>query len=317
MSLLTIAMSSFVRRKKSLGAFQAILCFFGVVLFSSMCNAAEITQVTLAWDPSDDPNVAGYNVYCRTTGRTYGGPIGTVANVPNPELPLTLEYGKKYYCVVTAYDTYGNESPPSSEVSWPIQVISPNGGEIIATGETYPIQWYADPQAVRFKLLFSMNKGKSWIDINQDDYVINTSYDWLVPALRGNKKACLIRVIGYDNSNRKVGDDRSDARFRTEVIKLTTPNGGEEIASTYLYTINWETNETIRPVDKVSLFLSNDGGSTWLSIVSLAGNPESYEWTVPKVSKRKSKCKIKIALKDAAGFTVGSDISSAYFTINP
>ena len=309
--------SSFIRRKKSLGAIQAILCFFLVAVFVSMGNAAEVTQITLAWDPSDDPNVAGYNVYWRTTGRTYRKPIGTVGNVPNPEFSLTLSYGRRYYFAVTAYDTYGNESSPSNEISWPIQVFSPNGGEIIASGDTYPIQWYADSQAVKFRLLYSMNEGESWIDINQEDYVTGTSYNWIVPAPRGNKKACLVRVIGYDDSNKKVGDDRSDDPFRTEVMRLTTPNGGEQIASTYPYTINWETNETVRPVDEVSLFFTKDGGSTWSPIDTLTGNPESYEWTVPTVTKRKTKCKVKVVLKDAEGVTLGSDVSDAYFSVNP
>ena len=313
---LTVSLS-LIWKKKSLGAIQAILCLFLVLLLVSMSNAAEVTQITLAWDRSNDSDVTGYKVYWRTAGRAYGKPIGTVGNVSNPEFSLTLSYGEKYYFAVTAHDRYGNESFRSDEISWPIQVFSPNGGEIIATGDTYPIEWYADSEAVKFRLLYSTNKGKSWIDINEDDYVTSGSYNWKVPAPRGNKKTYLVRVIGYDASNRKVGEDRSDAPFGAEVVRLAAPDGGEQLTSGVPYNITWVTNETVRPVEEVRLFFTEDGGATWDPIDILTGNPESYGWTVPAVAKKKKKCGVKVVLKDVEGVTVGSDVSDDYFTINP
>jgi len=206
---------SIVRGKKSLGVILAILCCFFLAPLVSMTHA-QVTQITLAWSPSNDSDIAGYKVYRRTAGRTYKKPIGTVENVPNPELSLNVSYGKKYYFVVTSYDIYRNESSPSDEVSWPIQVFSPNGGEIIASGSTCPIQWYADSRAEEFQLLYSVNKGRSWHPI-----------------------------------------------------------------------------------------------------ATLTGSFRSYEWTVPEVVKRKTKCKVKVVLKDAEGVTLGSDVSDAYFRVDP
>lgn len=309
--------SSFISRKKSPGVVQAILCFFLVALFVSISNAAEVTQITLSWDPNDEPDLAGYNVYRRTADNVYRKPLDMVGIMPNPEYSLTLPYGKKYYFVVSAFNMYGIESPYSNEVSWPIQVLSPNGREILASGDTYPIQWYADPKAVKFRLLYSMDKGKSWMDINQDDYVTGTNYNWTVPAQRSNKKACLVKVIGYDSSNKKVGEDRSDTPFSMEVIRLATPNGGEHLISIDPCNITWETNVTVNPIEEVRLFLTKDGGITWDPIDTLAGNPESYGWIVPEVIKKKTKCKVKVVLKDAGGVTVGSDTSDAYFVIYP
>jgi fibronectin type 3 domain-containing protein len=124
---------------------------------------AQVTQITSAWNPGNDSDVAGYKVYRRTTGKAYKKPIGTVENVPNPELSLNVSYGKKYYLAVTSYDIYGNESSPSNEVSWPIQVFSSSGGETITSGSPCLIQWYADSRAEEFELLYSVNKGKSWL----------------------------------------------------------------------------------------------------------------------------------------------------------
>ncbi len=207
---------SFVIKKKSLGVILAILCFFLIVPHVSMTHAAQVTQITLAWDPSSDPDVEGYRVYRRIAGQTHMKQIGTVENVANPKFSSKVSYGRKYYFAVTAYDIYGNESSLSDEISWPIQVFSPNGGEIIASGSPCPIEWYADSRAEEFDLLYSVNKGKSW-----------------------------------------------------------------------------------------------------LPIATLTGSFRSYEWTVPQVVKRKTKCKVRVVLKGAGGVTVARDGSDAYFTVNP
>ena len=206
---------SFVMRRKSLGVILAILCCFLLAPLVSMTHA-QVTQITLAWSPSNDSDVAGYKVYRRAAGKAYKKPTGTVENVPNPEFSLNVSYGKKYYFAVTSYDIYGNESSPSDEVSWPIQVFSPNGGEIVASGSTCLIQWYADSRAEEFQLLYSVNKGRSWYPI-----------------------------------------------------------------------------------------------------ATLTGSFRSYEWTVPEVVKRKTKCTVKVVLKDAEGVTLGNDVSDAYFTVDP
>ena len=202
-------------RRKLLGVILAILCCFLLAPLVSMTHA-QVTQVTLAWSPSNDSDVAGYKVYRRAAGKAYKKPIGTVESVPNPEFSLNVSYGKKYYFAVTSYDIYGNESSLSDEVSWPIQVFSPNGGEILASGSTCLIQWYADSRAEEFQLLYSVNKGRSWHPI-----------------------------------------------------------------------------------------------------ATLTGSFRSYEWTVPEMAKRKTKCKVKVVLKDAEGVTLGSDVSDAYFRVNP
>ncbi len=128
MPLITIvSSSSTTTRKKSPGPVEAILCFLLVAILPSISNAAEVTQVTLAWDPSNDPGVAGYKVYLRRGGKPYGKPVDIVGNVSNPQCFLTVSYGGKYYFAVTACDTNGHESSYSNEVSWPIQLFSPNG----------------------------------------------------------------------------------------------------------------------------------------------------------------------------------------------
>jgi hypothetical protein len=197
-----------------------------------------------------------------------------------------------------------------------VALLEPIGGDVIPSGSTYTIRWEGSSPAVKFGLLYSMNNGLTWRWVTAD-FVTGTSYDWRVPTPPGNKKTCLVKVIGYDGSDKRLGTDLSDAPFTIEVAKLTTPNGGEQLTSNALYSITWEANETARPVAKVTLSFTKDGGVTWVTIKTLMGNPKSHEWKVPTVIKARTKCKVKMVLKDAAGVNIGSDVSDAYFTITP
>ena len=99
----------------------------------------------------------------------------------------------------------------------PLSVITPNGGEIIADGSTYTIQWTAPQDMVKFTLKYSSNNGNSWKKVAKN--VEGTSYEWEVPVLKKDKKKCLIQVIGYDESGKKRGKDTSDATFTIETVR--------------------------------------------------------------------------------------------------
>jgi cysteine-rich repeat protein len=190
-------------------------------------------------------------------------------------------------------------------------LLSPNGGETIPSGSIYTIRWTAPPGAVKFTLKYSINNGSTWKLIASNR--TGTSYDWHVPTLSNNKTNCLVKVIGFNSSGAKVGEDISDSTFTIEVIKVTSPDGGEILTSGGTHTITWLTNGTIRPVANTKLFRSINGGTSWTAIKTVSGNPGSYIWTVPNVSS--SNCKVKVVLKDSGGVTVGSDMSDGVFTI--
>jgi hypothetical protein len=199
-----------------------------------------------------------------------------------------------------------------------IKVLALNGGEVIPSGKPYNITWTAPDTAKSFKVFYSIDNGVTWNFIN----IVNNErhYTWDVPVFTGNKKKCFIKVVGFGEENAvglKLGSDSSDGPFTIEVIKLNTPNGGETLTSGSTYNITWATNSTKKPVSKVILSYTLDGGVTWKAIPAITGNPGTYSWTVPKVSTSKTKCKVKVVLKDSAGNTIGSDVSDAFFTISP
>ena len=72
-------------------------------------------EVTLAWDPNSEPDLAGYKLYYGLGSGQYDEIID-VGNVTTNTV-TGLEDGLTYYFVVTAYNTAGLESDPSNEVS--------------------------------------------------------------------------------------------------------------------------------------------------------------------------------------------------------
>ena len=195
------------------------------------------------------------------------------------------------------------------------RLYSPNGGELIRSGSTYDIKWGAPVEAVRFDLNYSSDNGQTWNKIGSG--LPYAPYPWIVPTPKQNQTKCLVKVIGYDASDSKVGADTSDAPFTIEVVKLDSPNGGATYVSDEFPSIVWTTNVTKNTVDKVILYYTLNDGSTWAKIATLSGNPGILIWDLPQVTKLKAKCKVKVVLKNKNGDTIGSDISDSYFTIMP
>ncbi len=75
-------------------------------------------QVSLTWDPSGDPDAAGYKIHYSTQSGNYLWVVdagsGTSCTLPN------LTVGSTYYFAATAYDSNGYESDYSNEVSYTV-----------------------------------------------------------------------------------------------------------------------------------------------------------------------------------------------------
>jgi hypothetical protein len=111
-------------RARALTALLITSCL--AVLTSQSVNGA---SVTLAWNPSVTPGVAGYNVYYGTNSQNYtsSAPAGTATNVT----VSGLTPGVTYYFSATAYDSLGIESDFSIETNY-VPVLTGNNPPTIS-----------------------------------------------------------------------------------------------------------------------------------------------------------------------------------------
>ena len=105
--------SKSIRRIWILG-FEIVVCII-VGLIASNAMAA---QVTLAWDPNTESDLAGYRVHYGTASGSYTSHTD-VHNVTSYTV-TGLTAGQTYYFAATAYDASGNESGYSNPLSYAV-----------------------------------------------------------------------------------------------------------------------------------------------------------------------------------------------------
>ncbi|EEF62400.1 fibronectin type III domain-containing protein [Pedosphaera parvula] len=121
------------RWKVRLGLFSILLFLAGFPI----CSRAE-QSVSLAWDPSPDPTVAGYFVRYGTTSGVY--PFQVDAKTLASATVSGLKEGLTYYFVVIAYNASGVESVPSNELAFLVP------GALVLTSGVNP----SDPIYIKF-----------------------------------------------------------------------------------------------------------------------------------------------------------------------
>jgi hypothetical protein len=120
------------RRSNKAGAAKSAGFALLAGLFAFLGCAARAQNVELAWDPSPDPSVVGYNVYWGVASRVYTNEL-CAGNVTNAVIG-GLQEGVTCFLSVTACSSLGLESffpgeiccaaPPASPA---IQVLQTNG----------------------------------------------------------------------------------------------------------------------------------------------------------------------------------------------
>jgi hypothetical protein len=99
------------------------LFFYSALLLTLLASVwVRAEQVTLAWNPNQESDLAGYKIYYGTASGSYAV-RRDVQRVTTYTL-TGLAAGQTYYFATTAYDTSGDESSYSNEVSY--YVPNPN-----------------------------------------------------------------------------------------------------------------------------------------------------------------------------------------------
>ena len=110
------------------GFLQAISTTVSLVFFLIFSANVFAGEAVLSWDSNDwtiDPDLAGYKIYYGAVSGNYTSTIDIGLINPDGVPTYTvnnLAEGNTYYFVVTAYDTSGNESGFSNEVSKAITI---------------------------------------------------------------------------------------------------------------------------------------------------------------------------------------------------
>jgi len=126
--------SLFLSRK---GAFFIVvlsgLLLLLLAILSLLVPAAHAAQVTVAWDPNPEPEVAGYKIYYGTNPGSYTASVD--AGSATSAVISGLQEGVTYFFSAVAYDASNNESGFSNEITYAVPAAAtPSAGEASSGG---------------------------------------------------------------------------------------------------------------------------------------------------------------------------------------
>ncbi len=184
-----------------------------------------------------------------------------------------------------------------------ITVLYPNGGEVLQAGEKTRILWNSLSSASLFNIDYSTDNGATWnsIAVGTDSA---SSFTWQIPDNIYTSSA-LVRVTDALSSG-AIGD-QSDGAFTINMLKVVSPNGGEDFKVGSTQNIAWSSGSNISNV-KLEYYTPQTG---WENIVSsVAANSSPYLWTVPNIPSDS----VKIRIVSTADNTI-ADVSDSVFRI--
>jgi len=105
-----------------------------LAVLSLLVPAAHAGEVTVAWDPNPEPEVAGYKIYYGTSSGNYTASLD--AGSATSALVSGLQEGVTYFFSAVAYDASNNESGFSNEITYavPAAAAASAGGESSSGG---------------------------------------------------------------------------------------------------------------------------------------------------------------------------------------
>ncbi len=289
------------------------------------------SQHPILWTATDAGGVAQYGVeYTTNSGsnwlslRTFGPGNPGIFNWTIPSTPSV-----NCKVRVTCADSSGNSTNDISDAAFTIyasqdtaypvvNVVFPNGGEILSPGDIDTIMWTAtdDAGVDSYALSYTINGGSSWITIISRTAGNPQVYAWTIPSV--NSANCKVRVMVWDTAQH-ISLDVSNAVFsitpvdhRPPLVNISSPNGGESFFVGGNHSINWTATDSVG-VDSISIQYSIDNGASWTIIQPFThSNPGSYSWNVPETPSRVAL--IRISAKDPSG-NIGTDNSNSTFYI--
>ncbi len=230
-------------------------------------------KITITWDPTtiSDTNLADNPI---TLEYYNGGEWIVIATeetndgsydwtVPN----LDISTAKVR---ITAVDKAGNTASDESDdvftidsTAPEIEVITPNGGEILKGG-TYEITWQvSDDNLAENPITLEYYNGEEWVLIASEE-ANNGSYDWQVPS-DVNTDIAKIKITAVDLAGNSASDE-SDSAF---IIDNIAPNSAATLDDFYgdnesgIVHLSGTASDDNAGIDYVKITITKNGSTYW------------------------------------------------------
>jgi hypothetical protein len=103
-----------MQRRQSANPIFALIIYYSTAAL--LAGHLQAVNVTLAWDDSPSPNIAGYRLYSGFHSGVYTQAIEVGLN--RSTVVFNLTPGRTYFFAVTGYNAASQESAPSNEISY-------------------------------------------------------------------------------------------------------------------------------------------------------------------------------------------------------
>jgi hypothetical protein len=239
------------------------------------------------------------------------------------KVPLSLKGTRRDYALkVVGYsggETVGSDESDGRIGIGPVELTAPRAGEVLLGGRRATVRWnrYGTKQSVvAVRIRYSLDGGAHWrlAGIARPKAGL---FSWRVPLLKRRSESCRVAVELMGAMGTVLGRDSGAGPFTvTGGVELTGPEAGDLVYGGTGRLVRWQTAASV-PVAKAAVALSLDGGATWSSLATLAGNPGEYAWEAPAVTEPNGQCRLAVMLFNARGGAIARDEGEGLFTIVP
>ncbi len=182
--------------------FFTLLSFFlfAVLLVFPYPNG-HCAQVTLAWDPNSESDLAGYKIYYGTASGNYqwNTDVGNVTIYTQSSLNI----GVTYYFAATAYNTQGLESGFSNEVLYTVPsctyILSPSSASFSTSGGSGSV--LVTTQA---GCNWGTSAAASWVTINSGSGTGNGTMSYTVSPNTGATRVASLTIAGHQHASHRL-----------------------------------------------------------------------------------------------------------------
>lgn len=254
------------------------------------------TETSITWNANGDSNFFKIE-YSTDNGITWNtinsNYYSTSSNV---SFNWTLPNTPSTECLVRVSDKNNLVKTDVSDATFTIapaiNIVNPNGGESIAGGSPYTINWTSDGVSNYYNIDYSTDGGSTWSNICFNQNIVTNSYLWSVPSVISQN--CLIKITDNVNTCKTATSEQVFAIGTAATnITVTAPVGGEVWEGCTSETITWTSTGTS---DDYNIFYSTDAGASWILIESNYYTlTKDYVWTIPNLSAVNAKIKVSDA----------------------